>query len=484
MKNIAIILAAGIGTRAQFSIPKQFTKVGVYTVLEHTVRIFQQHPLIDEVCIVAHTETLQIIQNLFPEERFYKVKKVITGGTERYLSTLAALDAYDYECNLIIHDSVRMLVREENITQCIKQLDSYHAVTLGASSPDTIIEICDGNSNNNDSHIICRIPNRDKLRRVQTPQCFRRSILKKAYDLALMDNSLTISDDCGVIMTYTPEIPICLINNPDTNLKLTTYEDLSIIENLSYLRNSQEMLKPLDLSGIDSHYSDMMNHVVILIDNRESMSSFSKSIKSLLKGVSGHIYITPTIQQLEYCILQHEGRHQNSQKHDYTIVKPVHISLNSAEIPLLESEKISIHEQQDWFSAAQAVQAMITTSRCLHLLFIDSGLSPKINNTSRSEDVSNLLINLYTRGMLINFVDSLAYEWHQRHNSLNYDVNSDDSHTYTVRHPARVNCIVPYKTDKVEDHFCDSIHNNYGDTLASMITNIILSEHTGQPLNI
>ena len=56
MKNIAVILAGGSGTRLGETVPKQFIKIAGKKVIEHTIAVFQAHKQIDEICVVAHAE--------------------------------------------------------------------------------------------------------------------------------------------------------------------------------------------------------------------------------------------------------------------------------------------------------------------------------------------------------------------------------------------------------------------------------------------
>ena len=70
MKNIAVVLAGGVGSRLNAGIPKQFLKVAGMTVIEHTISVFQHHPLIDEIAIVANEAYLykdSLNQNQYPK---------------------------------------------------------------------------------------------------------------------------------------------------------------------------------------------------------------------------------------------------------------------------------------------------------------------------------------------------------------------------------------------------------------------------------
>ena len=76
MKNIAIILAGGIGSRINAGVPKQFLKVAGLTVLEHTISSFQNHAKIDEIAIVANEIYHMKIQEFVSKNKFDKVKKI------------------------------------------------------------------------------------------------------------------------------------------------------------------------------------------------------------------------------------------------------------------------------------------------------------------------------------------------------------------------------------------------------------------------
>ena len=106
MKNIAVVLAGGIGNRLGHDEPKQFIKVAGKMIIEHTIEVFQKNSKIDEIFIVGNSDYMEIIKNLTIRNQFSKVKKFIMGGAERSDSSWAAINATDEEANLIIHDAV------------------------------------------------------------------------------------------------------------------------------------------------------------------------------------------------------------------------------------------------------------------------------------------------------------------------------------------------------------------------------------------
>lgn len=232
MKNIAVILAGGSGQRLGSDMPKQFLKVAGKKVIEHTIDVFQNHSLIDEIAVVTHPNYISEVESLLVNNHFTKLKKILRGGKERYFSSLAAIRAYeqDGEVNLIFHDAVRPLVNERIITDCIISLEKYNAVDVAIKTTDTIIQTSPGN-------IISGIPARESLRNGQTPQAFKLSTIKKAYELALRDPDFKTTDDCGVVYKYLPNEPVYIVEGEQFNMKLTYKEDLFLLDKLFQLRS-------------------------------------------------------------------------------------------------------------------------------------------------------------------------------------------------------------------------------------------------------
>ena len=110
-RNIAVILAGGVGERLGMSTPKQFFKVAGKMVVEHTVDVFERNPRIDEIAIVSNPMLISDFENVVLRNKWRKVKKILKGGKERYDSSLSAIRAYqDEDVNLVFHDAVRPLV--------------------------------------------------------------------------------------------------------------------------------------------------------------------------------------------------------------------------------------------------------------------------------------------------------------------------------------------------------------------------------------
>lgn len=224
-KNIGIILAGGSGKRMGKNIPKQFLIIAGKTVLEHTLTVFENHPLVDEIALVTAPAHAEILEKLLQDHPFKKLVSILYGGQERYHSTLSALKAYtQVDCNLLIHDAVRPLVDPQIISDVISELERVNAVNVAIPATDTIIEMDENHE------YITSIPDRSRLFHVQTPQGFNRETLQRAFEKALKDPGFQTTDDCGVIKTYLPEEKIRLVHGNPRNIKLTWPEDLAFAE--------------------------------------------------------------------------------------------------------------------------------------------------------------------------------------------------------------------------------------------------------------
>jgi 2-C-methyl-D-erythritol 4-phosphate cytidylyltransferase len=161
-----------------------------------------------------------------------KVTQIHEGADTRNGTTLRALDAIPDDCPVLFHDAVRPLVSQRIITECFEALERYDAVDVAIPSADTIIEV------DLADNTIQAIPRRSALRRGQTPQAFRSSVLRAAYDAAGRDPGFTATDDCGVVLRYLPDVPIWVVGGEERNLKVTDPIDVFLADKLFQLTSS------------------------------------------------------------------------------------------------------------------------------------------------------------------------------------------------------------------------------------------------------
>lgn len=230
LRTVAVVLAGGTGSRVGLDRPKQLLKVAGRTVIEHTVEALNDCPDIDEILVMMATDFVPDAEKLLlGQPRLPKVSRVLPGGAGRNESTVAALAALGPdECNVLFHDAVRPLLPPSVVRECVAALQTYEAVDVAIASADTVIEVDDH------EHIVA-IPDRSHLRRGQTPQGFRISVIRRAYELAAADPDFRATDDCGVVLRYLPEVPIHVVPGDEQNMKVTYPIDLFLVDKLFQL---------------------------------------------------------------------------------------------------------------------------------------------------------------------------------------------------------------------------------------------------------
>ena len=226
MSTVGVILAAGSGSRTGFSTPKQFLPLGGKTVLEHSIQTFHNHPGINEVVIVTAPEFIDKVKGIVDSDKWTKVTAILSGGKERYDSSLAAVRHFADKPDtvMLFHDAARPLVSERIITDALKAMETYNAVDVAIPAVDTIVQ-CDAQGTHMES-----VQNRNLLWRMQTPQGFRQEIIQEAYRRAFMDPGFTATDDCGTVLRYLPDVKVGIVRGSERNIKLTYAGDLSLIE--------------------------------------------------------------------------------------------------------------------------------------------------------------------------------------------------------------------------------------------------------------
>ena len=226
--NIAIILAGGTGSRMGADKPKQFIEVDGRSVIERCIDAFESAPGIDEIAVVMHPQWTTLMHEVAEHNTWKKLKKILEGGSERYMSSLNAIAAYiDYpdDTNLLLHDAARPWVSQEVIARTVQALTHHEAVAVGIPSTDTVWEVRQ-DFDKQLSKFIVRIPERSTMWRAQTPQAFRLPIIRDAYQHALQDPQFHATDDCGVVRNYLPGTKIIIVPGEEQNRKITFKEDL------------------------------------------------------------------------------------------------------------------------------------------------------------------------------------------------------------------------------------------------------------------
>lgn len=228
MKTTAIVLAGGSGKRMNSTVKKQFLQIQDKPLLYYALKAFEDS-FIDSVVLVASEEDKEYCQKEIVEKyHFHKVKKIVSGGKERYHSVANGVMAAE-ECDyLFIHDGARPFVTQDVLTRLFEEVKKSNACVAGMPVKDTIkIANADG--------YIEFTPKRDLVWMIQTPQVFSYELISKAYSIllkeekALLEKGISITDDAMVVETLLGE-KVKLIEGSYKNIKITTPEDISVAE--------------------------------------------------------------------------------------------------------------------------------------------------------------------------------------------------------------------------------------------------------------
>lgn len=208
------------------SAPKQLIDLAGKPIIEYALAAFSGAPEIDDVLVVMAPGFLSTAEDIVRRGGYHKVSRVIEGGPARSDSTYRALLAIEDTARpnpkVLLHDAARPLVDHRIIRDCVAALERYDAVGTAIPSSDTILVVKDD--------LMTEIPDRGWLRRMQTPQGFRLSTIRKAYDLAMADPDFAATDDCGVVLRYLPDVAIRVVPGSERNIKLTHPADVSIAQ--------------------------------------------------------------------------------------------------------------------------------------------------------------------------------------------------------------------------------------------------------------
>ncbi len=215
-----IIAAAGSGSRMKKrKINKQYRMIGSKPMLSHTIKAFDDNPFVDEIIVIVKEEDIGYCNEIIVEPYGYrKVSHITDGGSERQDSIYKALKKVNRSSDIIlIHDGARPFIEDRQINALIKYLDKEKAAAVGIPLKDTV-KIIEGDN-------IVSTPDRKKMRAVQTPQGFDKSLIMQAYEKAEKEgfygtDDTTLAERLG--------IPVRIIDGSYKNIKITTEEDMMI----------------------------------------------------------------------------------------------------------------------------------------------------------------------------------------------------------------------------------------------------------------
>ncbi|MBC8029146.1 MAG: 2-C-methyl-D-erythritol 4-phosphate cytidylyltransferase [Pyrinomonadaceae bacterium] len=221
--NVAIIAAAGQGTRMAGTRPKQFLELAGTPIIFHTLKAFEECDAIQEIIVVIRAEDSAHFLALAQQQNLRKLAKVVPGGATRAESVLHGLQAVREATAEIVavHDGVRPFITPDEIARTVEAARCEGAAILVTTPVDTMKEVSAG--------AVVRTLNRVELRNALTPQCFTYKLLRHAYEEAdVLDPTLT--DESSLVERL--GVRIVTVEGSSRNIKITREADLAVAEAL------------------------------------------------------------------------------------------------------------------------------------------------------------------------------------------------------------------------------------------------------------
>ena len=212
MKKVVLILGAGSGTRMNMKLPKQYILIKDKPIIFHTIEKFGHF---DEIIVVINKNHISFFKEYINDSKYRNKIKLVFGGKTRIESVRNGLKYIDENSNVAIHDAVRPLISKAMINKMITSVKN-NCIVPGIKLKDSARVYKNGEA----VYI-----NREKIIKIQTPQCFYAKDIKEAYS-NLQDFSLT--DDASVFEMNGGKIEV--IEGEEYNIKVTTPFDLEIVK--------------------------------------------------------------------------------------------------------------------------------------------------------------------------------------------------------------------------------------------------------------
>ena len=226
MKVSVIIPAAGLGTRMGRSAPekegisrKQFMLLNGSPILVHTIRKFVSCPLVTEIVVALRADDLPWADSLFKNQGFAKTVRAVEGGETRQQSVENALATLSDNTELVaVHDAVRPFIEVEVIEKVIREANESGAAIVGIVPVDTVKQV-------HRNKVRATLP-RERLVLTQTPQVFKFTLLRQAFESARRD--LFIGTDESSLVERLEQVEVSVVSGTDRNIKITKPADMEL----------------------------------------------------------------------------------------------------------------------------------------------------------------------------------------------------------------------------------------------------------------
>lgn len=222
MKKSIIVVAGGKGLRMGGEVPKQFQVIGNKPVLMVTLERLHAIDPAMQLVLVLPAEQFDLWKDMCRQYEFAVPLLLTQGGATRFHSVqngLAQVDDID-EALVGVHDGVRPFVSQRVIDDCFREAWIHGAAIPMIDLQDSLRHIVGADG-------VTEVVPRDRYRLVQTPQVFKLSVLRKAYEQRFVE---TFTDDASVVEASGKDV-VAVEGNRE-NIKLTTPFDMLVARTL------------------------------------------------------------------------------------------------------------------------------------------------------------------------------------------------------------------------------------------------------------
>ena len=218
-RHIALIPAAGIGTRFGAGKPKQYVEINGKTVLQHTIDIFENHPAIDLIAVIVSPEDKTFQTTPSRKTRVFRVGGASRAETVRNgVSALLAQGLAAEQDNILVHDAARCCLPPEALTRLIEEAGGQEQGGILAVPVADTLKRADGKNH------IGETVSRAGLWQAQTPQLFQTALLHRALSAEDLSD---ITDEASAVEKL--GVQPLLVQGDTRNLKLTLPQDEFIV---------------------------------------------------------------------------------------------------------------------------------------------------------------------------------------------------------------------------------------------------------------
>jgi 2-C-methyl-D-erythritol 4-phosphate cytidylyltransferase len=221
MTCAALVTAGGQGKRMGQEIPKQYLDLQGIPILARTLIVFETHPMIDTIILtVPRGDEAYCRDQLISRFGITKISNIVPGGDTRQQSVYNGLETVTETEIVAIHDGVRPFVTAETVSRTIIVAKATGASVACAPVRDTV-------KKKQGDHL--ETISRSNLWLAHTPQSFRTSLILDAHRRAVEDHFVG-TDDASLVERL--GLPVAIVEDTYTNLKITTPDDLNLAEML------------------------------------------------------------------------------------------------------------------------------------------------------------------------------------------------------------------------------------------------------------